>query len=808
MRLTGIAAALMLFFGLFMFNAYSNANKARREAVQNSSAMLMNTALDDAHEGDRIKAVLVARRAFEALEPDMETYAMLKDRYKYVLNESLHQNGIEVQTSIYTDNFFTFSAISPDSKTIAAGLSNDRVAFWDIASGGKLRELGGFNGQVKLLTYSSDGQLFAASSLDNQVKIWETAEFNALQTLDIEGVIMLIEFSKDGRYLFLAENRSDASIFKTYKVEDWSEVSQINLPSSLRRIVFNPISTEVIALYNESLTGKSLSAYDFISGQKIYDFPIIYDEREGVTQGQPMPYTELRVDPEGRFIFAANDTTLYKFDSLTKQPLYAIPINPAQRMMLSADGSEVIMATANNPQRLLNSKDDINVFSSETGELQYSFYLSGLVQTIVPGKDEMFFVLLDNGQIITIDAGKILSSNLNYGSGQIADLDVAKNGEYLALISHNEQFIKVAKLGKRNMLENVDGQLLAASENQAFSLYFADGNFFVIDNSSGQKVTVYSPPKSKDSSTLAEQYKYTSFKADISNDGKKMAYIDFAEREGGDVFDLIIRLEVVQFSDGKQLYRQDAEIDDGEAFFAITPDSNALYIQKNDGTATIVDLDSSEASKNYKLYENKPHALQFTEDARFFCVSYKTGNYQIYDAADGKVVDEGNGHILAISNENGQLTAKGLYNNQTFLLANGKQEPLATIGNINRSSSNLFEDVNTYFPASDLLLSIVKLGNSQVAYLYDFSSGALIQRISINVRNYPAFGFVSEDGKILTVTHDFSTVVSGDFANTKAYNVTARYKILDEEALFQDAQAYTAERELTDEELRNLGIVR
>lgn len=95
---------IFLIFGLFMANAYRNAENARQEAVQSNAAILMKTSKDFQKEGDSIKSILVAKEAMKPITADMANYDFLKSEEQAVFNDSIYHSGASMLTSIHTKN--------------------------------------------------------------------------------------------------------------------------------------------------------------------------------------------------------------------------------------------------------------------------------------------------------------------------------------------------------------------------------------------------------------------------------------------------------------------------------------------------------------------------------------------------------------------------------------------------------------------------------------------------------------------------------------------------------------------------------
>ncbi len=66
-------------------------------------------------------------------------------------------------------------AFSPDGQRLASGSVDQTVKIWDSATGKELFALKGHAGPVRSVAFSPDGQRLASGSWDQTVKIWDSA---------------------------------------------------------------------------------------------------------------------------------------------------------------------------------------------------------------------------------------------------------------------------------------------------------------------------------------------------------------------------------------------------------------------------------------------------------------------------------------------------------------------------------------------------------------------------------------------------------------------------------------------------------
>jgi WD40 repeat protein len=93
-------------------------------------------------------------------------------------------------------------AWSPDGRLVASG-SNPDVTLWDIATGRRLTMLSGHSSQIYSMAWSSASKLLASAASDGTVRVWDTLQGRALQTLHSasSGAFFSVAWSPDGRQI-------------------------------------------------------------------------------------------------------------------------------------------------------------------------------------------------------------------------------------------------------------------------------------------------------------------------------------------------------------------------------------------------------------------------------------------------------------------------------------------------------------------------------------------------------------------------------------------------------------------------------
>ena len=101
-------------------------------------------------------------------------------------------------------------AWAPDGRVVASGSYPD-VDLWDVATGRRLATLSGHTSQIYSMAWSPANHLLASASSDGTVRVWETQQARALQTLrNVKGgAFFSVAWSPDGQQLVAGTEDGD-----------------------------------------------------------------------------------------------------------------------------------------------------------------------------------------------------------------------------------------------------------------------------------------------------------------------------------------------------------------------------------------------------------------------------------------------------------------------------------------------------------------------------------------------------------------------------------------------------------------------
>jgi serine/threonine protein kinase/WD40 repeat protein len=174
------------------------------------------------------------------------------------------------------------ATISPDGKTVVAGMKRGQLAMWDLSTGkelhrstvhlgdttavryspltgklwscgdeGALREWNGETSRavirltpgVKEMAFSVDGKYLATGNQWGQLSIVDAVTGKLIKVLRAHAeVIGCVEFSPDGRYLLSASEDRHVRLWSTV---DFEKLAELQLPSKIVSAAFSPDSTRI-----------------------------------------------------------------------------------------------------------------------------------------------------------------------------------------------------------------------------------------------------------------------------------------------------------------------------------------------------------------------------------------------------------------------------------------------------------------------------------------------------------------------------------------------------------------------------------
>ncbi|BAY11434.1 WD40 repeat domain-containing protein [Calothrix sp. NIES-2098] len=91
-------------------------------------------------------------------------------------------------------------AITPDGKTLAAGIRDNAIKLWNVNSGKLIHTLTGHTGEVRTVAFSLDGKTLASGSQDGTIKLWNVKTGKIISTFKAQTEkVWSVAFNPDGK---------------------------------------------------------------------------------------------------------------------------------------------------------------------------------------------------------------------------------------------------------------------------------------------------------------------------------------------------------------------------------------------------------------------------------------------------------------------------------------------------------------------------------------------------------------------------------------------------------------------------------
>jgi WD40 repeat protein len=265
---------------------------------------------------------------------------------------------------------------SPDGRHLAGGdgrQPGDAVIL-DAATKKEVRTLKGHDRQIAALAYSPDGKRLASLSLDNTVRVWDTATAKAVRVLQLGGKpdgwvdARGLAFSPDGRRLAAAANRGTV---KVWDAATGRQLHDFHQPAA--GVAFSPDARRLAWACNDGVrvrdadTGKEIYAvkgsFDVIlftpDGSRLIALGLagvkFLDAATGKEVLAPRPRAGQRLDlaalsPDGRRLALVDGRNVIRlWDTCSREEALALPGHAASVIGLafSPDGHQLASADVN-----------------------------------------------------------------------------------------------------------------------------------------------------------------------------------------------------------------------------------------------------------------------------------------------------------------------------------------------------------------------------------------------------------------------------------------------------------------------------
>jgi len=145
-------------------------------------------------------------------------------------------------------HFFEALTISPDGKILVIGTSKGFIYIRNLENGALLKSIRGHDMAIWGVDYSPDGMLLVSGADDEKIKIWDTSDWEILETIDTGGFITDVVFSPDGSKIASSINSREGSRVGLWDLSNGTLLESIPLLSyGVDSVAFSP-DGELLAL--------------------------------------------------------------------------------------------------------------------------------------------------------------------------------------------------------------------------------------------------------------------------------------------------------------------------------------------------------------------------------------------------------------------------------------------------------------------------------------------------------------------------------------------------------------------------------
>jgi WD40 repeat protein len=343
-----IAIILALLAGMLGFRSNKNAITADANARTAFARELAAASLANLN-ADPERSILLALHGVNVTAPD----ELVLPEVENALHRAIASSRIRKTFAAHQGEIWTM-AYSSDGTLLGTSSVDKNLRIWDTTTYKNLLTLNMHDAEVKSIAFSPDGKWIAAASSDGSARIWDVK--TGQLEYELKGhtkAVQAITFSPDGKQL--ATSSMDKSI-KFWDTSTWKELATWrSIQEPTNQLVYSSDGTRILFVDDRVLTNEEghLHIMNVTSGEEIYQVPLGY---YGFT-----------LSPDGKQL--ALTLTGNKFisilDASNGQPLYNIPRPPNRIMWMafSPDSSRLAVAGLDRKVHIWDTGTGIELFT-------------------------------------------------------------------------------------------------------------------------------------------------------------------------------------------------------------------------------------------------------------------------------------------------------------------------------------------------------------------------------------------------------------------------------------------------------------
>lgn len=824
LTLSGIVSAALLFFGIFMFNAYRNENIAKRQTMQDRSSFLLQEADTLQDSGDTYKAILVSNKALSDLDEDMENYEPLRQHHEEILNNALNRSAMGFERVISTKNRYTFLDINKSQKSFAAGVGNDSVGVWSLENGNELHRVTGHEQQVKLVEYAEDDSVLVTGGFDDRIILWDANTMEKITETITPGNVMYIKFQNESQYLEVIYDTIDEYVFQRYDAKTLEPIGNaMSMRNNIKRVVADDEGKFLWVIYNTYQEDASLIKYDLTTGQEIKIFedplmdPIDFDtptlsmdeeteegdtetlaETEAISETESIfsdpykvPYKDAVKSSISDSFYVLGGLGLQKYDQKTDQVLFTSDAE------LYSVQSDLHLAEVGDYIYVGNGASLLKI-DANTGKTVLDTMVStdSIIDIVADVETNRVILLTQGGSIIVIEEDRIIEEIPGDQNSTPEYVYNVPGGEKALVLSLTDQTVKLLDFARASQVNYQDGQIIGVSRNQAYALIY-DKAYYLMNAATGERMTELK----NDALPTDYNYVFDTNNYIVSNDGKKLAGLDtLRDIDGNEISSQVF---VMDIETQEVIYQIPAPM--VSFYYGFSEDGTQVYMTTANDTVTMYDVATGNA-KEVVIAKGILQGINIDATNTYLVANYSEGISTVFAIDDGSELGSVPGQTLDIESKEDGIHLTTEYNNVISRYVDfEKAGEDVTLSEKREEMGVQFDEQDRYLPEKELLLTIKSIDGLHYGYLLDVKTGALLQSYRLANRTYKPRALISPEGNGIWMDHMYQSSFD-DHDNYISYRTIGFYPVNAYEELVNRSGEYVDGVVLQNEELQELNI--
>jgi WD40 repeat protein len=243
------------------------------------------------------------------------------------------------RSRVYTTDWVTAVAMSPDGRSAVSGSSDCTIRLWDLSTGELLRSFFGHGAEVIAVAVTPDGRKVVSSSCDRTLRLWDLTNGQLLHTLTgHEGWVSAVAVTPDGRQALSGSHDGALALWDLDLRQ--SRPTLVGHDAEVTGLAVTPDGRQILSSSHD----RTVKLWDLDTGQLRRTFT-----------GHEDTVSAVAMTPDGRHsLSASHDGTLKLWDLATGQPLLTLAGHVAWVTSVAAtpDGQYALSASYDGTLRL------------------------------------------------------------------------------------------------------------------------------------------------------------------------------------------------------------------------------------------------------------------------------------------------------------------------------------------------------------------------------------------------------------------------------------------------------------------------